>query len=459
VLLIPCVWHPRIEAGDLASHTYNAWLTTLMKQGRAPGLWIAPQLNNVLFDNLLLSLASVFGFVGGEKIAAAMAILTFFWSAFALCSAVSNRATWFLVPVLAMLSYGWTMEMGFFNFYLSLAFSFAALAIVWVASGARLFYALALMPLIWMAHPLGLAWFVGCAAFLAVAKRVPAWGQWITVLAGLGLLFFVRLFLAAHYPVRWNAQWYQLNGSDQLLLGWRYRFLPYALLGAVAVCVLLNCLTHSQKSAPLKSKWLPIQLWVLVLGVVLLPDGFIVPQYAVPVLFICSRFMLAAAIVGCCALGAFKPLTRVVFASCTGGIALVFFGLLFVDTGHVYLMEREAQGLIQHVPRDGRVISTLFPLQGSRVLSHHVADRACIGHCFVVSNYEAATKQFRLRANIGNRIVSADPMSVDEMMVGTYVVKPEDLPVWHIFQCGPSEIDLCLRPLKPGPLNGIPPNR
>jgi len=25
-LLVPCFWHQRIEAGDLASHVYNAWL-------------------------------------------------------------------------------------------------------------------------------------------------------------------------------------------------------------------------------------------------------------------------------------------------------------------------------------------------------------------------------------------------------------------------------------------------
>ncbi len=27
-LLIPCFWHRRIEAGDLGSHVYNAWLRT-----------------------------------------------------------------------------------------------------------------------------------------------------------------------------------------------------------------------------------------------------------------------------------------------------------------------------------------------------------------------------------------------------------------------------------------------
>src|SRR5262249_52154204 len=38
LLLIPCFWHRRIEAGDLPSHVYNAWLAQLIGQGQAPGL-------------------------------------------------------------------------------------------------------------------------------------------------------------------------------------------------------------------------------------------------------------------------------------------------------------------------------------------------------------------------------------------------------------------------------------
>ncbi|MGO9231695.1 MAG: hypothetical protein ACLQKA_21095, partial [Bryobacteraceae bacterium] len=38
VLLVPCFWQSRIQAGDLGSHIYNAWLAELIRQGRAPGL-------------------------------------------------------------------------------------------------------------------------------------------------------------------------------------------------------------------------------------------------------------------------------------------------------------------------------------------------------------------------------------------------------------------------------------
>src|SRR5712692_7518708 len=43
LLVVPCYWHRRIEAGDLASHTYNAWLAQLIGQGQAPGLYIVRQ--------------------------------------------------------------------------------------------------------------------------------------------------------------------------------------------------------------------------------------------------------------------------------------------------------------------------------------------------------------------------------------------------------------------------------
>ena len=82
-LLIPVFWHRRIEAGDLGSHVYNAWLAQLIRQGQAPGLWIARQWNNVLFDWLLSGLGAVFGLRAAERIAVSLAVLIFFWGAFA----------------------------------------------------------------------------------------------------------------------------------------------------------------------------------------------------------------------------------------------------------------------------------------------------------------------------------------------------------------------------------------
>src|SRR5208282_3072077 len=54
LLLIPVFWHHHIEAGDLGSHVYNAWLAQLVQKGTAPGVYAVWQWNNVLFDLLLL---------------------------------------------------------------------------------------------------------------------------------------------------------------------------------------------------------------------------------------------------------------------------------------------------------------------------------------------------------------------------------------------------------------------
>ena len=88
-VLIPCFWHRRIEAGDLASHVYNAWLAQLTEKGQAPGLYIARQWDNILFDVLLLGLAKAAGFAAAQRIAVSLCVLVFFWGVFALVSAVT----------------------------------------------------------------------------------------------------------------------------------------------------------------------------------------------------------------------------------------------------------------------------------------------------------------------------------------------------------------------------------
>ncbi len=81
-LLIPCFWHRRIEAGDLASHAYNAWLAQLIERGQAPGLYVARQWNNVLFDLFLLKFGNLFGLPSAQKIAVPLCVLIFFWGVF-----------------------------------------------------------------------------------------------------------------------------------------------------------------------------------------------------------------------------------------------------------------------------------------------------------------------------------------------------------------------------------------
>src|SRR2546428_4492197 len=68
LLLIPCFWHAHIQAGDLGSHVYNAWLAQLVERNQISGVVIAEQWNNILFDLMLLHSANVFGLIAAERI-------------------------------------------------------------------------------------------------------------------------------------------------------------------------------------------------------------------------------------------------------------------------------------------------------------------------------------------------------------------------------------------------------
>src|ERR1700686_4817130 len=134
-LLVPCVWHRRIEAGDLGSHVYNAWLAQLIERGQAPGLYIVRQWNNVLFDWMLLHAANVVGFGDAEKIVVSACVVIFFWGVFAFVAAASGRPPWFLTPCVAMLAYGFSFNMGFLNYYLSVGLASFSLALLWRGRG------------------------------------------------------------------------------------------------------------------------------------------------------------------------------------------------------------------------------------------------------------------------------------------------------------------------------------
>ena len=61
VVLIPCFWQSRIQAGDLSSHIYNAWLAQWIERGEAPGLELTHPWTNVLFDTILSTLLRAVG--------------------------------------------------------------------------------------------------------------------------------------------------------------------------------------------------------------------------------------------------------------------------------------------------------------------------------------------------------------------------------------------------------------
>jgi len=97
-IVLPCFWHARIQAGDLGSHVYNAWLAQLIAAGRAPGLVTVPQTTNVLFDWMLKLLLDAFGAGVEQRAAVSLAVLVFVWGAFAFFCRTAGRVAWHVLP-------------------------------------------------------------------------------------------------------------------------------------------------------------------------------------------------------------------------------------------------------------------------------------------------------------------------------------------------------------------------
>jgi hypothetical protein len=135
--------------------------------------------------------------------------------------------------------------------------------------------------------------------------------------------------------------------------------------------------------------------------------------------------------------------------------AVLFFALLYRDTGIINNMEAQSERLVATLPPGQRVLFTIKD-RGMRLFIAHFADRSCIGHCFSYGNYEPSTEQFRVRAAPGNGVVMTDYSAVEQMEDGEYVVRRNDPPVYEIYQCGARGRTLCGHPLSPGEKNNPP---
>jgi hypothetical protein len=463
LILAPCFWHYEIVSSDLGSHLYNAWLVQLIQRGEAPGLWIAPQHTNVLFDLLLSALGSIFGLHISEKLAVSIAALIFFWGVFALVSAATRRAPWVLVPVIALVTYGWTFHLGFFNYYLSLGLSFFSLAVLWRGRGWERLIAVAIAPLVFVGHPLGFIWLISAASYILMYENSRTAGRIILFSLAIVALLVLHFFLFRHYHVSAGTKpFYSFNGADQLVLfGERYRYVARAVLAFAVVAWAVDARRRWREHATMKNCALPLQLYALtILAVALLPGAVAFQAPAAPAALLTERLTSAAAVLGCCLLGAMRPSKWHLVAS--AAIAAVFFSFLYQDTAVVNEMESQTVQLVSALPPNQRVMAAIFPPPGSRVLIQHIIDRACIGRCFSYGNYEPGAGLFRVRASAGNPyVIDRYDLAID-MEKGHYIVEPKDLPVYQVYQCSRDGRQLCITSLAAGEENdrlGVHPDK
>jgi len=460
VLAVPCFWHRRIEAGDLASHVYNAWIAQLIEKGEAPGLYLAGRWDNVLFDLMLLHLGKLFGLSIGEKVAVYACVLIFFWGVFAFLAAVTERAPWFLSPCVAMLAYGYSFNMGFMNYYLSLGLACFALALFWGARGRAWIYGAALLPFVLFAHPIGFLWLAGTVVYVKLRSRLR--GSWrfllpVTAAGGFLAADWFLLRNAAKYLVDWDrGAFYFYNGADQLALyGQRYFLLAGAALLFGVFCLAADFHRGRREGSSWRRFELPFELYAVAFcATALLPENLRPSPDGGWIGLLGSRLTTISAIFGLCVLGLTKP-RKWQFAGFASA-AIAFFAFLYQDTGWMNRLEAHAEQLVANLTPGTRVIATVWAPPGSRIpFVGHAVERACIGHCFSYANYEAASGEFRVRIRKGSPVATSSTDDAEDMASGEYEVDETDLPAKQIYQCDAGDLTkLCIRDLEAGETNG-----
>jgi hypothetical protein len=453
-LLIPCFWHRRIVSSDLGSHLYNAWLAQLVKRDQVTDMHLANQWTNVLFDYMLSAAGAFVSLHTAERIVVPICVLIFFWGAFALVCSATRIAPWFLVPFLALATYGWTFHLGLFNYYLSLGLSFFGIAIFWRGRGWERLLPLTLVPLILLAHPLGLLWLLAACAYVGIAELLPAALQWLLFLGAGIIVFAMRLFILHHFGVQASlGSIAKYNGADQVVLfGERYGLLKTAVIVATLAMLAVDGFRRGQQHLSWKIYSIPLQLYLVIeFAVQMLPSGVTISPDLAAVAILTERLTSVAAVLACCLLGAMLPSRW--HLAVTAAIAGVFFIYVYQDTALINRMELQAEHLVRTLPRDSRVMATIFPLPDSRVLIQHMIDRACIGYCFSYGNYEPGTGLFRVRGDEEGAYNLGDYGLAVDMEEGHYVVQPRDLPLYQVYQCTNTGTELCVAPLKAGEEN------
>ena len=456
LLVIPCFWHSRIQACDLGSHVYNAWLAQLIERHQVSGLIIVRQWSNVLFDLLLLNAGNLVGFIAAEEIVVSFAVLVFFWGCFSFLAQASGNPPWTLTPFLFVLTYGYVFHMGFMNYYLSIGFAFIALALAWRGGAGNWLVAVVLSALGMLAHPIGFVLFVTVAGYVSLWRVLSRWTRLALPAIAIISFLLLKFYFACHKLLEQNWRSYgffQLLGQNQInLFGHRYVILSWiALVWGIAIALAAIYDWTFRARSPSVGLRLSVELYLLaVIATFCLPENFRVGLYAGWIGLLVSRLTLVTAIFGLLVLACLR-LPR---WSIHGHVlcALLFFFFLYQDTGKLDHMERTAREAIQPLAPGTRIVAVANAPQDWRIqFVYHSIDRACIGHCFSFANYEPSSLQFRVRALPGNYVVTASAEQSDDLSSGDYIVREEDLPLTSIYQCDEADFtQLCALPLRAG---------
>ena len=433
-MLIPCFWQPRIQAGDLASHVYNAWLAGQIQRGAVAGLIVAHPMTNVLADWALQALQPSLGPAWAERLVAAIAVQVFFWGAFWLISLIQGRQPWIVMPFLAMLSYGLIFHLGFLNFYLGLGLTFCLMSLLWRPSRHRVVLAIPVAILALLAHAFPLVWGVLALAYVAVAARLNQQLRVLLLPAASSVLILIQTALTILFPNRWYLgqivtleRVLGMTGAQQFwLYGVKYLVIVAGILVIWAVLFLERLDKRGMLTDPI------VHLWCLnVAGFLLLPYAILLPGYRFTFQYIPERISLLVAFLFCAMVGGGRygrGLTRL-----SAFLATAFFTFVYMDGKGMNAMQARIAALLDGLPAGQRVVIVVQD-SGSRRLNGlvHVADGVCVRRCFDYADYEPSTGQFRLRVLVPNGVVAPTMETVSEIELGEHIVTREEAPLYSI---------------------------
>jgi hypothetical protein len=430
LLLAPCYWQQRVQAGDLSSHIYNAWLSQLIESGHLQGLQIVGQTTNVLFDLILGGLFKVFGPEAAQRISVSLSVLIFIWGAFAFAGVVSGRRPWQILPCIAMLAYGWVFHMGFFNFYLSLGFCFWALALLWKPDSRRIAAAIPILALAYVAHALPVVWVAGLVTYLTVGRRLTEKARVYLMAGSLTAMLLLNAVLARTLITKWFADQIKLTtGLDQVsVFDGKYEGILFGLLFVWTLMFLHLIQLNDARKVFLS---MPFQLCAIsAAAVFILPTSILIPGYRHTLAFIAERMSLGVGICFCALLAGVRP--RRFERGAMIAITVIFFAFLYRDERALNSFEDRMQDTVAKLPPGQRVISAIDDpgLRANALV--HVIDRACVGRCYSYANYEPSTAQFRIRATAVNPYIAYTYVDSWLMQQGMYVVKDRDLPLYQV---------------------------
>jgi hypothetical protein len=341
-----------------------------------------------------------------------------------------------------------------FNYYLSTGLAFVGLALFQMALRWEKLGVIAILPLVFVAHPLGLMWMIGAALYLWVASVGSLRLQFAFVLVSVCVLFAVRGSLLQHYRTEAPAHSVLFfNGLDQLIFSNRYG-VPAAMLCACLVVALAAELALNTSTSELLARGsTALGLYVIAEAAIqLLPDAIYLPQYAAPISDLTERLTTISVVLLCCVFGAIPPRRWHFLALAM--VAAMYFALLFQDTATLNRMEDQVVKLLEPLPSGQRILATITKPLKYRFNAGHIIEPSCVERCYSFANYEAPSGQFRVRARPGNPIVMSDIHDATLAEQGNYVAKSPDLPLYEVYQCGKSWTELCIRLLKAGEING-----